>query len=183
MPKLEKVPILIGTLALVITLPMVVFLTTRKEPTALRTRAGVEQESLLYLWPAQVTTTLETNGSFQIDVTLNTQGQESGGVDIVISFDPDILELVDNTIEPGIIFGNYFGRQVDHRKGIVQISATGQFSGQGRVAGLSFRPLKRGETAVDLVFKTGGAQECAVWDTTEKKDLLKAVNGTIITVN
>jgi len=183
MPKLEKVPILIGTLALVITLPMVVFLTTRKEPATLKTRAGVEQKSLLYLWPAQVTTELETNEVFQIDVTLNTQGQESGGVDVVVSFDPDILELVGNTIEPGIIFGNYFGRRVDRRKGIVQISATGQFSGQGKVASLSFRPLKRGETGVNLIFQIGGAQECAVWNTTEKKDLLKTVNGTKITIN
>lgn len=116
--------------------------------------------------------------AFPLNVYLSTGGQEIDAADVVVKYDPEKLELVDNTVKPGLVLENYTDLAVDSRKGFATIKASGgSYKGvRGKLAEVSFRSKTAGETSVELYFQSGGLQECAIWSKASKSDILKATN-------
>ncbi|MDP2874219.1 MAG: cohesin domain-containing protein [bacterium] len=170
-----KIPLLLSLLVLVL-LPLSVLVASQTPRTQTRGLAGEGRVAIMFLEPSVVQA--KVGEAFPLNVYLNTIGQEVEAADVVIKYDPEKLELVDNTVKPGLVLENYTGLTVDARKGFATIKASGgSYKGvRGKLAEVSFRPKAAGSTTVELYFQSGGLQECAVWSQASKADILKATN-------
>lgn len=96
--------------------------------------------------------------TFAVDIILKTN-QEINGADTVLSFDPDILEVIE--IKPGSVFPAYPRKTIDlQKKQIlitgVKIKKDGQvFTQQANFATIIFKAKNKGRTKVNFVFSKG----------------------------
>lgn len=171
----SKIPLLLSLLVLVL-LPFSVLVSSQSKPTQTRGLAGEGRVAVMFVDPSTVSA--KVGQEFTVGVYLNTGGQEVEAADVVIKYDPAKLELVDNTVKPGLVLENYTGLMIDAHKGFAVIRAgSGSYKGvRGKLAEAAFRPKSVGSTNVELYFQTGGANECAVWSKSSKADILKATN-------
>ncbi len=120
---------------------------------------------------------------FKVDVKIDTQGALADGIDLVVKYDPNLLEVVDSQTPMVInkIFSNYPANTVDSQAGIINVSATSSpgdpsFSGQSVLGSVSFRAKKAGIAAVSLEFTKGSTTDSNVVETTSGNDILEKVN-------
>lgn len=177
----SKIPLLLSLLVLVL-LPFSVLVSSQSQKTQTRGLAGEGRVAIMYLDPSAVSA--KVGEEFTVGVYLNTGGQEVEAADVVIKYNPEVLELVNNTLKPGLVLENYSGLMIDARKGFATIRAgSGNYKGvRGKLAEATFSPKTTGSTNVELYFQTGGANECAVWSKSTKADILKATNPSKISI-
>ncbi len=88
----------------------------------------------------------DLNSDFEIDLNLNTKGKTIGGSKIVLKYDPEYLNLKNS--ENGYIFTDpKFIREKDRL--IFETNET--LMGKGKIATLTFSPLKQGETNLEIL--------------------------------
>ncbi len=137
----------------------------------------------MFLDPVSITT--QVGEEVIVKVYVNTSGSQIEGADIALKYDPNYLELVDNTINPGLVLESYTGRTVDARKGMAFIRAVGgSYQGvRGKLAEATFKTKQSGITQINLYQASGGLQECAVWQSENGGDILGATMGSTIEIN
>ena len=133
------------------------------------TKAG-EEKAQLWLLPTQVK--LKQNEETEVRVFLVSKINEVGGIDLVLKYDPSLLEIVGNTIKPGTIFDYYRDRLVDNRKGIIRLSSSGKFKGEGTFATFTIKGKETGNGKIEIVSPKTSADSTIVWDTQEKTNIL-----------
>lgn len=101
---------------------------------------------------------------FDVDVVLNSQKQKSYGVDIIINYDPSILEL-DPMMEkeagdPGAMIIN---KWQDGEIVFSYLAPAGiSFQGETKIAELTFTPKKAGTTDLKFNFEPNSSTDCNV---------------------
>jgi len=110
------------------------------------------------------TSSTKVNGTFKIDILLNTSGQEVYGVDVnKLKFDPKILQVVDADakttgvqITSGTLMDMTVANKVDNKAGYIEFSqiATPQstYNGSGVLASVTFKVLAVGTSTVAFDF-------------------------------
>jgi len=101
--------------------------------------------------------TLKVGESLSLALTLNSGAFTIDAVDAILNFDPAVLKA--EKITPGKIFSQYPIKQIDNKKGKVQLSAAAEikngkvvsFSGEGEYGSVTFRTLKATDSA-QIVF-------------------------------
>lgn len=93
-----------------------------------------------------------------IDINLDTGGRTVQGVDLVISYNPKLLEASPKTVfTRGTLYSEYPIVAVDNTQGIIQVSAIASisnfgFNGVGKFGSLQFRTLDKGNATVSVRF-------------------------------
>ena len=177
---MRRLPIFVGFFALIVSLPLTVFLATQKR-TSWFTRARTADKVQLWLWPVQVE--LNQDETASIKVILDTKDNQSGGVDLVLRYDSQALEVVDNLIEPGVIFPYYRDRLVDNRRGLMRLSSKGEFSGQGVFASFAVRGLRSGKSRIEIMSGDSRLDASVVWNQTETQNILGRSDGLEISIS
>ncbi len=177
--KMKKWPLYISFLVVFIALPVAVFLAT-KQRAIFFGKAAQEQHVQLWLWPATIKMNLGEEQ--EIEVFLGTKEKVSGGVDLLLKYDPQKIEIVDNSIKPGFIFNYYRDRLVDNRRGIIRLSSKGKFSGQGVFASFTVKGVSGGETKIKMMTAKETTDSSVVWDEFEQNNLLGEAGNLSMTV-
>ncbi|MEK7146759.1 MAG: cohesin domain-containing protein [Patescibacteria group bacterium] len=127
------------------------------------------------------------NDLIEVSILLNTGKRKTAGVDIVLKYDPQFLELQsqnsnaaqvksvkkERNVNPKEFLSTEFSSfdifpymKLDSLNGNFFFSALAkplrEVNGQGAVAVLNFKAVKQGETAIKLVFEKGSARDSNV---------------------
>lgn len=132
---------------------------------------------------------------FEVPVILHTGEDETSGVDLVISYDPAVLTVVDSAadvdgtqIVDGKLFDFVQANRVSNSAGQI-IFSTGQqpvsppvATSDQAVATIRFKAIAAGESALNFYFKSGSVADTNVIRPVDGRDLLRSVQQAIITV-
>lgn len=93
---------------------------------------------------------------FAISIKVDTQGSPATGVDVILNYDPQKLEVVE--ITPGNLFTTYFRKGKDEVKKKIYLSAAvfkkteSPFLGQGVFGTIEFKAIKSGKTTLSFEY-------------------------------
>ncbi|MGB9911706.1 MAG: cohesin domain-containing protein [Microgenomates group bacterium] len=122
----------------------------------------------------------EKDKVYTLKILLDTNNQEISGVDLVLKYDNQIIEVVDNNIKPGVIFDYYRDKLVDNRKGIIKLSSQGKFKGQGTFATLEIKGKSSGEGKLEVVTPKISLDSTIIWDSQGKENILGPTQGLVV---
>ncbi len=121
---------------------------------------------------------------FDVEIMVSTAGQSSNGVDLVLKYDPTMVEPVgsaNDSFTPGDIYSEYLGYNLDSEKGIFRVSGISGisgsgFSGDGTFGVLQFRALGSGATEFSVEHQLGQTADSNVINSKTTQDLLVDVS-------
>jgi len=131
---------------------------------------GKGESSQMWLLPTQLE--LNKNKEETVRVFLVSKERVVGGVDLVLKYDNDLIEVVDNTIKLGSIFNYYRDRLVDNRRGVIRLSSLGKFKGEGTFATFIIKGKKEGEGKIEIITQKASQDATFIWDEEEKENIL-----------
>lgn len=111
-------------------------------------------EATLSLKPAEGNFRL--GETFQVVVQLDTRGKPAVGIDTIINYDPNKLEVVE--ITPGTLFASYIRKGKDEEKQKIYLSAAifrkteKPFIGQGVFGTIKFKAISSGKTTLGFEY-------------------------------
>ncbi len=117
--------------------------------------------------------------SSQINIILDTAGNETAGAGVKIKFNPQFIQIT--SIEEGTIFDNFIKKNFDNDLGTIHISTfanslDSQFNGTNTLATLNFKALQSGSTNLDIIFFSGQTTDSNIAVTTGQGDILNEVH-------
>lgn len=120
-------------------------------------------------------------------VRISTGGYYSDGVDLLLKYDPKVLEASSSAIISGDILPNYPIKSVDAQKGLISVSAissveTVGFNGIGNSATINFKAKQVGETSLSVEFSEESTGETNVIKHQDVSDILDEVTGATISI-
>lgn len=123
----------------------------------------------------------KVNDTFDVSVLLNSGGGLVGGVDVYMTFNKNVLNLVD--ITNGAIFNQYLGKSIDNTNGTAAISGitsskANAFSSSDTFVTLNFKAVGAGTSEVKFNFTPGNTRDSNVVDFDSGDILASVVNGT-----
>lgn len=127
----------------------------------------------------------QVGDELKVDVILDTASQQTAGVDVVLEYDPQTLELIpqdkilDEWLPEDSPFKNYPRSFLDLEKGNLSFSALMEaqksFKGKTKIATLHFKALTTKTTKIDFVFKRGSTTDSNIADFFNASDMLNKV--------
>lgn len=200
--KFSQISLIAGLLVLLITIPFGVYIASQQNrPQILKSRAGADQNLLLYLWPANFEIPL-CGDTANIDNCLKTKAEISlkndnravlGGVDIILKYDPKAIKIFNGRVYPGAVNGNleniynifdyYRDGEVDEASGLIKIKARGKYEGsQGTVASFFLIGLTQGTSKIEFLEEGVTQSGAKVYDQSEKNNILGGTIGAQVSV-
>ncbi|MBU1000744.1 cohesin domain-containing protein [Patescibacteria group bacterium] len=124
--------------------------------------------------------TYQINEVVPVAVNIDTGSQAVNGVDVIINYDPKILEATPGGLLKGRIFEEYPNMTVDAGKGLIAVSGINNsqdgFGGIGQFAAINFRAKIAGTTLLTIDFKGKGSTiDSNLVETGISKDILEQV--------
>jgi len=124
-----------------------------------------------------------------VDIRLDASGQSTNAADIIIDYDPSLVEIIDSDtgttgvqITPGSVYTNFFGNVVDTNAGVIRLtgaSFTSFFTSAGVFGSIQFRPRTSSGTANFQIRFTGAnpynSLDSNIADSATSNDLLSSV--------
>ncbi len=109
------------------------------------------------------------------------------GVDLVLKYNPKILEIADKDLVKGPVFSEYPLLTVDSKAGIIRISGISDpgksFISTGVFANLKFKAKGKGQAALIVDYSPGKTDESNIIQaSSNSKDILEKANSLQITV-
>lgn len=144
--------------------------------------------------PASVNLSLEAVGQdfkvgkvVTVNVRVNTGERRTDGIDLVLNFDPKILEATPASLIKTTIYPDYPQMRVDSKVGLVQISGISgvegkTFKGEGILATINFRAKAAGKTTLTIDFAKGQTNDSNVVESATGLDILEGVNNLSLTI-
>lgn len=124
--------------------------------------------------------------SFQIDeiipvlVTIDSGSKTISGVDLIVQYDPEILEVTKQGLIAGSIFDEYPLMSVDSEKGLISISGIsnlgGSFAGKGEFVTLNFKAKQVGSTSLTVNFEKDITTASNLVEVNTSKNILEEVD-------
>lgn len=126
---------------------------------------------------------------FEVEIILTTPAK-TDAADVVINYDPKLLELVPAGASPAQTGSIYSEYPVNlHEAAVGRISVSGaagvesEFSGEGNFASLTFKAKTAGKTQVTIEFTNGSGSDSNVVDSKSGNDILGEVSNLEITIS
>lgn len=121
-----------------------------------------------------------------VAVVVDTGEKAVSGADLIVKFDPDILEVSSESIVRGKIFDEYPLISVDTKKGLVAISGVSSlnkiFKGTGQFALINFKAKIPGKTFLTIDFKKGSTTASNLVDAGTSQNVLDNVDNLELTI-
>lgn len=138
-----KIPVFIGLLILLFTIPFSIVLTTQKSPVSPKLKAQ-DEKPILSIFPQNISTA-KIGDDLTFTLNIDTKGKIINGLSVRLRYNPYLLRIDQTRSETGTLFNNYPGKIiVDQKNGLVSISGTGNFTGKGIFAKLNVVCLTNG---------------------------------------
>ncbi len=128
------------------------------------------------------------NDDVVIDIYLDSQENLVDGVDLVLKYDPQFLQLEEREFfdTTGSIFNGFPDAKIDEAIGQIRISAItspgNSFQGVGKIGSLYFKAKKNGQTTVSFVFEKGSTIDSNVSSYTYPGDILALVKNVALKI-
>ena len=107
---------------------------------------------------------IKVGEEFDVGLLLDTKGVETSGTDVIINYDPAVVEVLD--VRPGILYQKYPLNEIDALGGKIGFSAVAEppktFSGKGALAYLKLKALKAGTATLQIEFTKGATTDSNV---------------------
>jgi hypothetical protein len=148
--------------------------------------------AVLAVTPKESSTTV--GQQVQVVVTLDTKGDATSGVDLVLNYDPKLLEVVDADpavadvqVAKGPLFDFAPANLVNLSSGKIVFSGSQQptsagFTGTGNVATVNFRAKSAGNATVGFEFTPGSLRDTNVIKKSDGRDLLNETQDATIKI-
>lgn len=115
-----------------------------------------------------------------VSVMIDTGGRGVNGVDLIVQYDPKMLEATPGGLIKGKIFDEYPLLSVDSNKGVISISGISNirsnFTGKGQFALLNFKAKLPGKTPLVINFRKGSTTASNLVEASTAKNILDEVN-------
>lgn len=112
-------------------------------------------------------------------VKVNTGIAQVSGIDLILKYDPKILEASAGAVVAGQLFDEYPVALVDNKKGLISVSGISNskqsYKGEGKFASINFRAKAPGKTALTIDYKEGSTSATNMVDAVSAKNILKQV--------
>ena len=112
-----------------------------------------------------------------VSVMVDTGGYTISGVDLIVHFDPKILEATSGALVKGKIFDEYPLVSLDAKNGLISISGISGvqsgFKGSGQFATINLRTKSLGKTSLIIDFQKGSTTDSNLVEATTSKDILE----------
>lgn len=124
--------------------------------------------------------------TFNVDINLNTGGNETSGADTILLYEPEKLEA--QGLVAGTIYTSYPVKTINSTAGRISISgivaeATSSFAGEGTFATITFKPLTSGTTTLRFDFTQNEPTDSNVAKKgTQGEDILNSVSNATYTL-
>lgn len=122
-----------------------------------------------------------------VKVRIWTGGRVTSGTDLVLRFDPKILEASSTAFVRGKIYTDYPLISVDSKNGVIRVSgiastAKQTFSGVGEFGMINFKARAAGQTTLAVDFKKGQTDDSNVISIKTNEDVLEKVKDLKLTI-
>jgi|Napbiome12C3dose_1001474.scaffolds.fasta_scaffold00001_135 hypothetical protein len=121
----------------------------------------------------------QTGEIVPVKVTIDSGTKSITGVDLVLKYDPAILEITKENLVLGKIMDEYPLSSVDSKQGLISISGISSldsgFSGSGEFATLNFKAKSAGKTSLVINFEKGTTIASNVVDANTSLNILEEV--------
>lgn len=122
----------------------------------------------------------------QIVASIDSGGNTVDGVDLVIKYNPKVLEATPGGLIKGKIFDEYPFLSVDSDKGLISISGISSlgnnFKGSGQFAVINFKAKALGTSSLVVDFTKDSTADSNMVEAGTSKDILEVVNNLSLTV-
>ena len=124
---------------------------------------------------------IKTGDSFQVGITINTGGHSLSGVDVVLKYNPQTLEVSPDSISKGGIFEEYPLVNADAKNGIIQISGVDVtpkigFNGIGKFATINFRAKAASNNVpITVDYQPGITTDSNMIESSTSQDIIEEV--------
>ena len=119
------------------------------------------------------------NETIPVAVILDTGEYIISGADLIVRFDPKILEASGGGIVRGNIFEEYPLLSVDSKEGTISVSGVNSvktgFKGVGQLATLNFKAKAKGSTYLIVEFVKDSTSDSNLIEADTSKDILQGV--------
>ncbi len=120
------------------------------------------------------------NETVPVSVIIDTASNTVSGADLIIHYDPKVLDATAGGVLKGKIFDEYPFVSVDPKKGLISISGISNlknsFKGKGEFALLNLRAKAVGKTSLLIDFKKGSTTNSNLVDAATSKNILEQVD-------
>lgn len=180
-----KIIFLILGLVLLIEVIYAVRVLTSNSPSPLPQKTTVQSAGKISLNAPKVSYGVKE--AVPVSVVIDTAGYVVEGVDLIVHFDPKILEASVSGLVKGTILEEYPAMSVDSAKGLISISGISStqngFTGKGQFATLNLRAKAPGKTSLTIDFKgKGQTADSNLVESATSKDILETVNNLEVNV-
>ncbi|MCR4305818.1 MAG: cohesin domain-containing protein [Candidatus Daviesbacteria bacterium] len=121
-----------------------------------------------------------------VSVMIDAGSKTISGVDLIIQYDPKILEVTKEDLIPGRVMDEYPLRSVDPNKGLVAVSGISSlgngFSGAGEFAILNFKAKTQGRASLVINFEKGSTVASNLVKADTSENILEKVNNLEVTI-
>lgn len=140
------------------------------------------EPSLLF---SQESKSIAINQTFNIDIILDTAGEQAGGVDAVVKYKPSLIQGI--SIQTGQIFSDYPAAIIDNQKGQINISGIASsknrlYSGKGTLATITFKGVSSGKAIINFNYLPGSTRDSNIAVLYGTGDVLGRVNSLTVTI-
>lgn len=118
----------------------------------------------------------EAGAEVLVSVNVSTGDYLTDGTDVVLQFDPQVLEPTKDFFMKGSIYQDYPGARKDLAKGIVStsgIAVSDPFKGSGVFGTFKFKAKKRGVSLIELKFSPSSTTDSNIIESKSAKDILE----------
>lgn len=123
--------------------------------------------------------TYRVNETIPVTATIDTGSQSVNGVDLLIHYDPKILEATAEGLIKSRIVSEYPTMAVDKDRGLIAISGISNsragFKGKGQFVLINFKAKTTGKTLVSIDFNIGSTADSNLVEAGTSKDILEQV--------
>lgn len=130
---------------------------------------------------ASASKTYKIGDSVPVNINLSTGGHKTVGTDIVIKYDPKVLEATQTAFIKGAIYPDYPPARINNTKGTVEVSGvvstkgTG-FTGSGFFGKVMFKAKSAGLVLIQIDYTKDLSTDSNVVEVSTSKDVLGGVN-------
>ncbi len=128
----------------------------------------------------------KTGDIIPVSVVIDTAGRLINGVDLIIQFDPKIVDATDKDIIKGNLFDDYPMATVDSVKGLILISGISNAQKGIKVSGqfvaINFKAKALGKTSLTIDFEKGTTTHSNLVETATLSNILEKVDNLEINI-
>lgn len=169
--------VILGIVILVELVYAAKILTQPTPPPISKTASSVKTEEKLFLIATK--TVYKVDELIPVSVRIDSRAHLISGADLIVNFDPKVIEVTPEAIIKGSFFSEYPMLAVDKNKGMIAISGVTKFAGGikgvGLFARLNLKAKTPGKVSLTIAFNKGSTTDSNLVAANTSEDILESV--------